>query len=140
MLDKLLGTGAIRRQGNRFEPTRRAILFRSPSLGRLHALAPLMGFLKTVEHNLTHPRHHAMLELTASNSKIPRSAFRELRARVKEGGAEFLYEVDDAMRRIEHRSPASRDSLRVGTCVFMYSSDEASAAGVGRRKASRVQP
>lgn len=140
VLKKLLATGALRRKGNVFEPTKREIIFRSPSLGRLHALTPLMGFLKTVEHNLTHGRAHSMLEMTASNSRIPRSAYRALRARVHEGGKEFLFEVDDAMRQIEQRSPASQDRLRIGTCVFMYSTDEATAPQVGKRKVSRVHP
>jgi hypothetical protein len=140
VLKKLLATGALRRNGNVFEPSAREIIFRSPTLGRLHALTPLMGFLKTVEHNITHRRTHAMLEMTASNSRIPRSAYRALRARVHEGGKEFLYEVDDAMRQIEERSPASQERLRVGTCVFMYSTDDATTPDVGKRKVSRVHP
>jgi hypothetical protein len=137
VLQKLISTGAIRQTGDRFEPTGREIIFRSASLGRLHALTPLMGFLKTVEHNLTHPRRQALLELTANNPRIPRAALRELRDHVNERGTELLFEVDAAMHRLEAGSRDSDSTMRVGTCVFIYTNDQDEK--VGRRK-KRVVP
>lgn len=137
VLHKLLRAGAIRRVGDRFEPTGREIVFRSAELGRLHALTPLMGILKTVEHNLTHPRRDLLLELTASNARIPHAAFSELRGHVRERGADFLFGVDAAMHRLEADPSSSANTMRVGTCVFIYTNGN-DKKGV-RRKRSVVR-
>jgi hypothetical protein len=137
VFNKLISAGAIRRTGNRFEPTGREIIFRSGTLGRLHALTPLMGILKTVEHNLTHPRRQALLELTANNSRVPRAAFDELRGYVHERGTDFLFEVDATMHRLEAGLRGSESTMRVGTCVFIYANSNDKS--VVRRK-KRVVP
>jgi hypothetical protein len=117
----LLRAGAIRRQRKGYAPVRREIIFRTREAGHMHALTALMGLLRTVEHNLAHPRQR-ILELSATNPNVPIGEFRSLGKRMAKRGTQFLFEIDAEMSRLEGRSQPTTARQRVGVCVFLYSS------------------
>jgi hypothetical protein len=137
--DQLLHFGAIRQVRRRFEPVSRYVLYRSRAIGNLHAMTALMGFLQTIEHNLSHARGK-FLEVAASNPNIPARELAPLRQRVMDRGTEFMYEIDADLSRLERRSRKSDERIRVGACAFMYVKRPSAADVAGHRTARRVGP
>ncbi len=120
----LLHTGAIRRKGDRFRSVKRHVIFRGPIAGRMHALSALMGLLRTVEHNMTHPRGK-ILEMSASNPNVPTAELPALSRHIHRRGTDFLFEIDAALARVERRPGKSTRKQRVGVCMFLYTSTAA---------------
>jgi Family of unknown function (DUF6502) len=135
--DQLIHFGAIRQVRRRFEPVSRYVLYRSRAIGNLHAMTALMGFLQTIEHNLSHARGK-FLEMGASNPNIPARELAALRQRVMDRGTEFMYEIDADLSRLERRSRKSDHPIRVGACAFMYVTRPSRAKG--HRTARKVSP
>jgi hypothetical protein len=133
--DQLIHFGAIRQVRRRFEPVSRYVLYRSRAIGNLHAMTALMGFLQTIEHNLSHARGK-FLEMAASNPNVPARELAPLRQRVMDRGTEFMYEIDADLSRLERRSRKSDERIRVGACAFMYVMRPSAAKGHRTQKVS----
>ena len=118
IVKSLLRLHGVRRNGSRYVPTGRSLLY-SRASSRVHGLLALLGMLRTVERNVSGSRSGAILERAAMNPNFPVSALPAFHRRLKPHAAEFLWGIDGDMRRRE-MAASDGPTTRLGVCVFAF--------------------
>ncbi len=121
----------VRREGGRYRPTDRQLAYQHQRvIGWLHGLTLLLGLLRTVEHNITHPDGNTLLERAAINPRFPARYLPEMHRRFKDRATPFLWQVDGDMRKHE-RTSDSADVVRLGLGIFAFE-DPLTTGGTAR--------
>lgn len=131
----------MRREGGRYRPTDRQLAYQHQRvIGWLHGLTLLLGLLRTVEHNITHPDGNTLLERAAINPRFPARYLPEMHQRFKDRATPFLWQVDGDMRKHERPIDAA-DAVRLGLGIFAFEEalTTSGAARAPRARASRSE-
>lgn len=137
IVKSLLRLHGVRRNGGRYVPTGRSLLY-SKTSSRVHGLLALLGMLRTVERNVSGSRSGAILERAAMNPNFPVSALPAFHRRLKPHAAEFLWGIDGDMRRRE-MTASDGPRTRLGVCVFAFE-DPGIGKGSPKSKTRRRRP
>jgi hypothetical protein len=145
VLDSLLEIGAIRRSGERYEPTGLTVNF---DQNRAHWAywnrKALHSVLQNMVHNLSCGAGDMFLARAAINPRFPVSELPGLHARMSRRALRFLNDVDAGMQRLEV-SDWQEQTTETGVLVFAFENSTPSRVGetaTGRqlpqRKSSRT--
>jgi Family of unknown function (DUF6502) len=142
----LLRRGAIRRQGKRYVPRVRVLLYRgAQGPDYFRTLRVLTHMLGTLEHNVLPKRLvRGWFEYSAENPRFPARARAELDERVNRFGKDLLSRFDAYMRRREVTRDPGEPTVRVGIGMHLWEDPRQpfrvrSAAGAARRARSSRQ-
>jgi hypothetical protein len=137
VLESLMGLKALRRSGELYSPADRYLAYTKQRDSALaHALTALLGMLRTVEHNISTKRGDALLERAAMNPRFPVSALPAFYERLRTAAGEFIFSVDDDMRRRESNA-GPEATVRLGVGVYAFENPPPSARS--RRAARRTR-
>jgi hypothetical protein len=117
----LLRSGAVRRRGGRYVPTRRNVWWarKSPSI-HVHGLTSLLGILRTVGHNISRRREpDTLFEQVATNPYVPVRLLPSIHRRIKREAHALLVKLDGFLRLYEV-PPGSEPTTHVAIGAFAY--------------------
>jgi hypothetical protein len=130
---------ALRRQGAGYVPADRYLAFNQQRSSALaHGLTALLGMLRTLDRNMTAGPGASLLERAAMNPRFPVRALPGFHRRLKGLAAEFLWSLDNDMRRREVRSDVGR-TTRLGVGVFAFEEPTARRVSRGARRAQSAR-
>ena len=134
--------GTLRRQGNRYVPRERTVIFRSCDDLR-PVLGGLFGLLKTLEPSRSGARiGRGTLQRFAANSRVPVSAVPALEERVRRVASRLLLRLDADMARWELKAPKGEPRVRIGIGMYQFVDDlirHDKARGIARRRSRRAK-
>jgi hypothetical protein len=144
VLDSLLELGAVRRRGERYEPTGLSVNF---DQDRAHWAywnrKALHSVLQNMVHNFSCAKGHLYLARAAINPRFPVSKLPGFHARMGRRALRFLHDVDSSMQRLEV-SGWQEQTTETGVLVFAFENPIRSDIGGSalrerpRRKSSRA--
>jgi hypothetical protein len=137
VLTYLLRTGAIRRAGARYVPTKRMLLLPgTQGPGYFHTLRTLTTMLATLEHNVQGlGADSAWFEYVAENPRFPVSQRKQLDKYVKGMGESTLPRLDLYMRRRETMRRPAEPTVRVGVGFYFWEDNAQVLVDSARRPA-----
>jgi hypothetical protein len=131
-IKSLIELQGIRRKGTWFVPTNKYLaLNRRPLAVWVHALTAVLGFLRTVEHNVKASPGKRLLERVAINPRFPIEGLPELHRSFKNEVPEMLWTLDAKMGRGAVPEKSKRFT-RVGVGFYVF--EDPQVTGVARRK------
>ncbi|HJS92173.1 MAG TPA: DUF6502 family protein [Steroidobacteraceae bacterium] len=130
----LIDLKGVRPQGERYLPTDKYLaLNRQPLAVFEHALAAVLGMLRTVEHNVSAPPGKRLLERVAMNPRFPVSALPRLHDSLNAELPEILWKLDQKMFRKELYQRAKRFT-RVGIGFYVFEDPQVTGIARGRER------
>jgi len=115
--------GTLRRQGTRYVPRERTVIFRSCDDLR-PVLGGLFGLLKTLEPSRSGARiGRGTLQRYASNSRVPVSAVPAVEDRMRRLADRLLVRMDADMARWELKARRGEPKVRIGIGVYQFVDD-----------------
>jgi hypothetical protein len=115
--------GALRRQGTRYVPRERTVIFRSGDDLR-PVLGGLFGLLKTLEPSPSGARiGRGTLQRYASNSRVPVSAVPAVEERMRRLADGLLVRMDADMAGWELKARKGEPKVRIGIGVYQFVDD-----------------
>lgn len=134
-IKSLIELQGIRRKGARYLPTGKYLaLNRRPLAVWVHGLTSVLGFLRTVEHNVSAHPGKRLLERVAINPRFPVSGLPELHRSLKSEVPEMLWNLDVKMGRGAAPENSKRFT-RVGIGFYVF--EDPQVTGVGRQNGHR---
>ena len=127
----LVRAGALTRQGRLYFPTGRYVLLtRDVSSVHIHALTSLVGMLRTVAHNISHPDDEAarLLERRAASLHVPIRALPEIHRRIKRDMSALLWRLESYLTTFEVK-PGSEPTTHVGIGAYVHEDPIVTGAG-----------
>jgi Family of unknown function (DUF6502) len=138
-IKSLIELQGIRRKGTRYLPTGKYLaLNRRPLAVWVHGLTAVLGFLRTVEHNVTARPGKRLLERVAINPRFPVSALPALHRSLKGEVPEMLWKLDVNMGRGAVRETSKRFT-RVGIGFYVFEDPQVTGIA-GKRRDARAVP
>jgi hypothetical protein len=118
----LMKAGAIIRVGSRYAPARHAVSLRGTyGPERARAQRPLLGMLRTLEHNMK-PKAEvgSWFEWMAENPRVPVRSLAKLDAKVARYGMNLLRSLDIEMHKEEMTCRSGDPTVRLGIGIYWF--------------------
>lgn len=139
-IKSLIELQGIRRKGTRYLPTGKYLaLNRRPLAVWVHGLTAVLGFLRTVEHNVTARPGKRLLERVAINPRFPVSALPALHRSLKGEVPEMLWNLDVKMGRGAVREQSKRFT-RVGIGFYVFEDPQVTGVARNRHRNAQAAP